>query len=107
MKCLIRKDSGRKLEQSRTTCINASKDSEQRAVQDPLAALDQIEDEYNPTLDEETVTLLTSLLENVEEFEDLRKNLINLIEEEAKTETKLIDLFHTLIRTRSSELDRI
>lgn len=105
MKCLVRKDSGRKLEQLRTTCINASKDSEHRADQDPLAALDQIEED-DPTMDE-TVTLLTSLLENVEEFEDLRKKLINLIDEEARTETKLIDLFHTLIRTRSSELDRI
>lgn len=105
MKCLIGKYSGRKVERLCATYINASKDSEHRADQDPLVALDQIEED-DPTMDE-TVTLLTSLLKNVEEFDDLRKNLLNLIEEEARTETKLIDLFHTLIRTRSSELDRI
>ena len=38
------------------------RDVEQKVEQDPLAALDQIEDEENPSLDREEVALLARLI---------------------------------------------
>jgi len=81
-------------------CIEVFEDVEQRIEQDPLSALDQIEDEGNSSLDKEAAALLARLLENVEEFYELREMIKHVMEQDEMTETKLIDLFQTIIRSR-------
>lgn len=100
MKHLVRNDSERKqVEQLWPTSIDTFKDDEQLVDHDPLSVLDQMEDEGSSSLDEEVVALLTRLLDNVEEFNDLRKKIIHLMEEDDMTETKLVNLFLALIQS--------
>lgn len=89
-----------RVEQPRRNCTKMSEDAER--LLDPLISLDQIEDGENVSIDEEAVALLAKLLENVEEFYELREKIMDLIEEDEITETKLIDLFQTLIRSGSN-----
>ena len=107
MNCLVRADSDRKqAEQMQRicmamfVCIEMFEDMEQLIEQDLLSALDQIEDEENSSLDKEATALLSRLLENVEEFYELREKIKPLMEQDEMTETKLIDLFQTIIRSR-------
>lgn len=83
------------------THTEMSEDEKQYPKRDPLIALVQIEEEDNLTIREEAVVLLEMLLENVEEFYELREKIIDLMEDDEMTENKLIDVFQTLL---SSEL---
>ena len=69
----------------------------------PLDVLDQIEGEVKPSLDEEAVVLLTNLLENVEEFYELRDKIKYLMEDKEITEIKLINLFKSIVKSRLNE----
>ena len=98
---MVRSDSMcKRVEQPKRNCAKMSEDAER--LLDPLISLDQIEDGENVSIDEEAVALLARLLENVEEFYELREKIMDLIEEDEITETKLIDLFQTLIRSGSN-----
>lgn len=88
------------MEQLGGDCNDAFKDGRRRPERDPLTTLRQIEDEENPSLDSEAVAVLAKLIENVEEFYELRTKFKSLIEDREMTETKLIDLFQTLIHSR-------
>jgi len=58
-----------------------------------------MEDEDISKLDREAIYLLSRLLKNIEEFNELRENLTNLIERHEMTERKFINLFQMLTRT--------
>lgn len=69
----------------------------------PLDVLDQMEDEVKTPLEEEAVVLLTNLLENVEEFYELRGKIKYLMEDREITEIKLINLFKSIVKSRLNE----
>ena len=70
-----------------------------RIKENPHLELYQMEDEDISKLDREAIYLLSRLLKNIEEFNELRENLTNLIETHEMTEKKFINLFQILSRS--------
>ena len=70
-----------------------------RIKENPHLELFQMEDEDLSKLDREAIYLLSRLLKNIEEFNELRENLTNLIETHEMTERKFINLFQMLTRS--------
>jgi len=70
-----------------------------RIKEDPYPKLFKMEDEDISKLDREAIYLLSKLLKNIEEFNELRENLTNLIDTQEMTERKFINLFQTLTRS--------
>ena len=70
-----------------------------RIKEKPHLEIYQMEDEDVSKLDREAIQLLSRLLKNIEEFNELRENLTNLMETHELTERKFIDLFQMLTRS--------
>ena len=62
-----------------------------------------MEDEVKTPLEEEAVVLLTNLLENVEEFYELRDKIKYLMEDREITEIKLINIFKSIVKSGLNE----
>jgi hypothetical protein len=70
--------------------------------EDPLSGLYQIEEGVD-LKNKEASVLLTRLLENVEEFYELRERIKQIIVEDHLTEKKVLNLFETLIQGIKTE----
>ena len=67
-------------------------------VRDPLAELYQMEEIECTREEKDALILVTRLLENVEEFYELREQLFHAMNDEASLEPKIVDLFNVLIQ---------
>jgi len=65
--------------------------------EDPLAGMFQLDIDENFPLEEKALIMMVKMLDNLEEFKDLSKNLSNLMEEDELMETRLLNLFKVLI----------
>ena len=65
---------------------------------DPLAELYQMEQIECTTEEKDALVLVTSLLENVEEFYELREQLFHAMNEDVSLEPKIVNLFNVLIQ---------
>ncbi len=72
-------------------------------VRDPLAELYQMEEIECTREEKDALILVTRLLENVEEFYELREQLFHAMNEEASLEPKIVDLFNVLIQSLEVE----
>ena len=57
-----------------------------------------MDNEEDVTIDREAAILIARLLENVEEFYELREKIRNIMVEDHITETKVMSLFQTLLQ---------
>ena len=64
---------------------------------DPLAKLYQMEQIECSPREKDALVLVTRLLENVEEFYELREQLFHAMNEDTSLETKVVNLFNVLI----------
>lgn len=90
-------------EQQKKVQIKVSEDTKYRNKQDPLIDLCQIDNEEVSPLDKEVLLLITRLLENVEEFYELREKIRHIMVEDQLTETKIMGLFQTLVQGLKAE----
>lgn len=67
-------------------------------MRDPLAELYQMEEIECTREEKDALILVTRLLENVEEFYELREQLFHAMNDEASLEPKIVDLFNVLIQ---------
>ena len=74
-----------------------------RTDQDPLGDLRQIDYEGDSPLDKEALVLITRLLQNVEEFYELREKIRHIVLEDQLNDNKIMGLFQTLIQGLKSE----
>jgi len=72
-------------------------------VRDPLAELYQMEEIECTREEKDALILVTRLLENVEEFYELREQLFHAMNDETSLEPKIVDLFNVLIQSLEVE----
>ncbi len=65
---------------------------------DPLAELYQMEQIECTPEEKDALVMVTRLLENVEEFYELREQLFHAMNEDASLEPKVMNLFNVLIQ---------
>lgn len=80
-----------------------SEDVIKKTDQDPLGDLHQIDYEGDSPLDKEALVLITRLLQNVEEFYELREKIRHIMLEDQLNDNKIMGLFQTLIQGLKSE----
>ena len=67
-------------------------------LRDPLAELYQMEQIECTPEEKDALVLVTRLLENVEEFYELREQLFHAMKDDAALEPKVVNLFGALIQ---------
>jgi len=65
---------------------------------DPLAELYQMEQIECTPEEKDALVMVTRLLENVEEFYELREQLFHAMNDDASLEPKIVNLFNVLIQ---------
>ena len=78
--------------------LEASRIVTGESERDPLAELYQMEQIESTPEEKDALVLVTRLLENVEEFYELREQLFHAMNEDASLEPKVTNLFDVLIQ---------